>query len=60
MPNLLTAALTDGRPWLFAPWDGGGPIDGRPLTLNRDLAPRFDVRVVAGVVVVRDDDCADT
>lgn len=36
---------------------GGGPIDGRPLILSRDLALELDVRVVVVGVVVRGDDC---
>jgi hypothetical protein len=55
--GLLKEGLSDCLDVGFEAGTGGGPIDGRPATLNRDFALEFEVRAVVGGVVVRGDDC---
>lgn len=54
--DLVKVAPSDGRASDLTIGGGGGPIDGRPLILERDFALPFDVRAVVAGVVVRGED----
>lgn len=54
--DLLKAVPSDGRARFLTLGAGGGPIDGRLLTLKRDFALEFDVRAVVVGVLVRGED----